>query len=467
MFQTAPEPAEILVPTPCRLLPASAMLGVMSDVVTPDFSDTPVWWNDTPLRVLPETPLPAATDVVVIGSGYTGLSAALTLSRAGRGVHVLEAERPGYGASTRNSGYVGFQLRNKLVPLMERIGAAPALAMAREAIAAHRHVVAFIEREQIACKFNYCGRYIPAHTPEVLESLKREAELMAREFGMAAEAVAKSREREEIGSDFFHGGLRIEMSGALHPGLYHAGLLDRTLASGAVVHAHTPATEIERLREGRFRVTTPRGALEAGAVILATNGYTGKGAPWLARRMIPVNAGVSISEPLSDERIASVMPKGRTTIDTRHNPLSFRVYPGGGRIQFSAARGLFARDHRQKAREMHAAFVAVFPHMKDMRIAHCWTGQMGFTFDELPHIGRHDGVHYAMGYCGSGVHMASWLGHKLGLRVLGSPDAATAFDGRELESRWYYRGRPWFLPAYVHWTNFKDKRDLARVRRSA
>ncbi len=436
------------------------------DVLTPDFSDEPDWRRAAPPRDLPLRELPREADVAIVGSGYTGLSAALTLARGGRQVHVFETEHAGYGASTRNSGYVGFQLRNKLMPLIERFGRAQALAMAHEAMAAHRHVVALIEREQIACRFHYCGRFVPAHNKDAYESLAREVDLMAQEFKVPFEAVPRARQREEVGSDFYRGGLRAELSGALHPGLYYDGLLDRALGAGVVVHTRTPVSSIVRERPGRFRIETPRGPVAAGHTILATNGYTGPGAPWHYKRMIRVNAGVSVSERLSPERIKSVMPKGSTTIDTRYNPLSFRVHPDGDRIQFSAARGLFAQDHRQKAREMHAAFVQVFPHMADMKIARCWTGQMGFTFDELPHIGEHEGVHYAMGYCGSGVHMATWLGHKLGQRILGGPDAATAFDGRPMPSRWYYRGQAWFLPAYVRFNNFRDTRAVARARQT-
>ena len=105
--------------------------------------------------------------MAIVGSGYTGLSAALTLARAGRRVHVLEADRyPGAGASTRNAGFVGSQLWSKFKPLARRWGVERAAAYTAEAIHAHRHLVALIEHEQIACHFLYNGRYIAAHTPE-------------------------------------------------------------------------------------------------------------------------------------------------------------------------------------------------------------------------------------------------------------------------------------------------------------
>lgn len=436
----------------------------MTEVTTADFSETPYWWDEAPPRLLPERPLPSRTDVAVVGSGYTGLSAALVLARAGRTVHVFEAEHPGYGASTRNSGYVGCQLRTKLLPLAQRLGRETAFAMAREAVLAHRHLVSSIESERIGCHFAYTGRYMPAHTPDAYEALAREAEVMVRELGVEASAVPRARQREEVGTDAYHGGLLVGLSGALQPALFHAGLLDRAVSAGAEVLARTPVLDARRESDGRFAVATALGTVSAGAVIIATNGYSVT--PWFRARIVPVRAGVSVSEPLAPEKIASIVPRGRTTIDTRSNPLSFRVTPDGRRLQFSAARGLFARDHRAKATDMHAALVAVFPHAADIRVSRCWTGQMGFTFDELPHIGERDGVRYAMGYCGTGVPMSVWFGRKLALGVLGDPEGATAFDGRSLPSRPFYFGRPWFLPFVVRWYDRKDKRDLAKARRA-
>ncbi len=107
------------------------------------------------------------------------------------------------------------------------------------------------------------------------------------------------------------------------------------------------------------------------------------------------------------------------------------------------------------------------PAVKDVRIGHCWTGQMGFTFDKLPHIGERDGVLYAMGYCGTGLPMSTWLGHKLALRVLGDKNGATGLDGRAFPTRPFYTGNPWFLPLIVQWYGHKDRRDLKRARKAA
>ncbi len=433
-------------------------------VVTPDFKSTPYWWEAAPRPNLPQAPLPKTTEVAVIGSGFTGLSAALTLARAGRQVHVFEAEDAGHGASTRNSGFIGSALRSKFSPLIERYGLAQATAMAKEAVAAHRYLVSLLEREQIACHFVYCGRLVPAHTPEAYEWLGHEFDLLNTHVGLEGTMVPRSAQHREIGSDLYHGALVTNLNGSLHPGLYHAGLLDRAQLSGAVVHARTPVQDILREAQARFRIATPRGTVIANHVLMASNGYTGFAKPWFRDRVIPVHAGVMVSEPLAPERLKRALPTGRTMIDTKLNPYSARPSPDGTRIQFAAARGLLVTDHKAKAAEMHSAFREVFPDLADVRVAFCWTGQMGFTFDELPHFGTHDGVHYAMGYCGTGVPMSTWLGHKLAQKVLDDREAKTAFDGREFPKRFFYRGWPWFLPLVVNWYRLQDRRDLARAK---
>ncbi|MFO0997299.1 MAG: FAD-binding oxidoreductase [Alphaproteobacteria bacterium] len=437
------------------------------DVLTPDFKDTPYWWEAVPRPTLPETPLPKSVDVAIVGSGYTGLSAALTLARAGRSVLLFEAEDAGHGASTRNSGFIGSALRSTLTSVIEHFGTERASAMGKEAVAAHRYLVSLIQREQISCHFVYCGRLMPAHSPAAYEALARELDLLKKHAGLDGTMVPRAELHREVGSDIYFGGSLLPLNGSLHPALYHAGLLDRVRSSGAAIHARTPVTSVTRESDGRFTVATPRGTVSARDVILATNGYTARSMPWVRNRMIPVHAGVMVSEPIAPERLRKALPTLRTMIDTKRNPYSSRPSPDGTRIQFAAARGLLVRDHRAKAREMHAAFSHVFPDLADVRVAYCWTGQMGYTFDSLPHIGMIDGMHYAMGYCGTGVPMSTWLGHKLALRVMGDPEGATAFDGREFPSRVYYRGWPWFLPIIVNWYRFQDNREMASARRRA
>ncbi|MCY4480312.1 MAG: FAD-dependent oxidoreductase [Rhodospirillales bacterium] len=115
-------------------------------------------------------------------------------------------------------------------------------------------------------------------------------------------------------------------------------------------------------------------------------------------------------------------------------------------------------DLAQKARYLYDAMVQIVPSLEGVKISHCWTGKTAFTFDMMPHTGSHDGVEYAMGWCGSGVPMGTYLGHKTALRVLGDPEAASPFDGRPFPTWPFYTGRPWFLPLAVAWNKRKDRK---------
>ena len=99
----------------------------------------------------------------------------------------------------------------------------------------------------------------------------------------------------------------------------------------------------------------------------------------------------------------------------------------------------------------------IFPQLKGTKISHSWTGTVAYTFDEMAHTGQYNGIYYSMGYCGSGVSMASYLGMRLGQKVLGIPEGKTAFDGLPFPTRPLYNGRPWFLPAVVSWYRMQDR----------
>src|SRR4029077_7921981 len=101
---------------------------------------------------------------------------------------------------------------------------------------------------------------------------------------------------------------------------------------------------------------------------------------------------------------------------------------------------------------------ALFPELAATRISHSWCGFVAYSFDELMHIGAPDGLHYAMGYCGSGVGMAGYLGMRVGQQVLGRKEGATAFDGLPFPTRPFYTGKPWFLAPAILYYRCRDQR---------
>jgi glycine/D-amino acid oxidase-like deaminating enzyme len=421
-----------------------------------DLALSPYWWEAAPLDAPSAARLPAETDVAVVGAGYAGLAAALTLVRAGRSVVVLDAMAPGEGASRRNGGICSGNVQRGFRNLIERVGLEAAKAIYAEGIAARRHLAELIAEEAIDCGFALAGRFSGASRAGDYEPLGREADLLNTHFDLGVEMVGRADQHRELGTDFYFGGQVRSDIGGLHPGLFHAGLQERAVAAGAMVAGHTPVLSIQR--DGvAFAVTTGRGGLRAGDVIVATNGYTGAATPWLRRRVIPIQSQIIATEALAPGVMDRLMPKRRMLGDTRYLYNYYRPSPDGACIIFGGRAGSNQADPRRSGRHLYGNLIAIFPELDGVRLTHSWSGFTGYTFDLLPHLTVHDGIHYATGFCGSGVVWAPWLGHKAALRVLGARGADSRFEGYPLRTRPLYYGAPWFIPPLVVWYGIRDR----------
>src|SRR5262245_63877996 len=152
----------------------------------------PYWWEAAAPASAPKLSIDRRCDVLIIGAGYTGLSAGLTLARAGRSVQIFDRQRPGEGASTRNGGIASGNLRPSYQQMRRKFGEARALALAAEAKAAREDLAAFIARENIACDFELTGRFTGAATAADYDRLAREAGQLRKSLRIAAHAVAKA-----------------------------------------------------------------------------------------------------------------------------------------------------------------------------------------------------------------------------------------------------------------------------------
>jgi glycine/D-amino acid oxidase-like deaminating enzyme len=271
--------------------------------------------------------------------------------------------------------------------------------------------------------------------------------------------VPRAEQHLEIGSDYYHGGVVFPAHAALDPAKYHDGLFARALGAGVTVLGNTPVTGIEKSGSG-FTVTTSRGKVAARNVAICTNGYTGTVTPWQRRRVIPIGSYIIATEKLAPELAAEIMPTGRVMSDTRKLVFYYRLSPDRTRMLFGGRVAYKETDPRVSAPRLHDWMTKIFPQLKPARISHSWMGFVAYTFDTLPHLGQQDGLYYAMGYCGSGVSLASYFGWRLGQKIIGSADGKTSLDGIDFQTRPFYTGDPWFLAASIAYYKWRDKRNV-------
>jgi glycine/D-amino acid oxidase-like deaminating enzyme len=419
----------------------------------------PYWWDDVPRPTLPDTPLPPSVDVAVVGAGYTGLHAALQTARGGRSTLVFDAEEAGWGCSSRNGGQVSTSIKPSYEMLARRHGAQRAFDILREGQRSLAWINDFVRTEGIACDFGQVGRFHAAHNAAQYEALAARVASQPKGLEVDAFMVPRAEQRQELGSDLYWGGVVYTQHCSVHPARYHQGLLERTVAAGAQVAARCPVQGIHR--EGKhFRLDTPKGQVLARDVVIATNGYTGKLTPWLQRRVIPIGSYMIATEPLPAGLMDRLFPSNRIVSDTRKVVYYYRPSPDRRSVLFGGRVSHQETDPRVSGPKLHADLVGLFPELRDTRISHSWCGFVAYTFDELMHVGQHDGMYSAMGYCGAGVGTSSYFGMRLGQQVLGMQEGRTALDGLAFQTRPFYTGNPWFLAPSVAYYRWKDSRPV-------
>lgn len=437
----------------------------------PDFKPEPYWWEAARPGGVEPADLPKETEALIVGGGYGGLSAALELARGGMDVTVVDAMDLGEGASSRNGGGVsaGINLGKGMSggPGQDSRGAAHKKliqSLIGESMAAYELVGDLIRREGIDCHFEARGRFVGAYAAHHMAGLETKAAFLRETLGLDVTVVSRADQRQEIGSDFYHGGIAIAQSAKLHPALYHRGLLAACRSAGVTL---VPQTEAKAIRRdgAEFVVETARGACRAAHVFVAVNGYCGPLMPKLQRRLVPISSQIIATEEIPEDLARELIPNGRTISETPRVTSYYRLLPGDRRVMFGGRARFQPVPAKTSAALLHEMMTARWPQLRGVRITHSWSGFVAMTTDALPHMGQEDGVHYCAGCNGSGVATMTYLGRAVARRILagGNSDSAYAqLDFPDVPVP-FYRGRPWFLPIVGEYYRFLDRRDRRRT----
>jgi glycine/D-amino acid oxidase-like deaminating enzyme len=418
------------------------------------------YWLDTapPFTAGAKGPPQGDADVAVVGAGFTGLSAALALTKKGAKVVVLEAGPVTGAASGRNGGMCNNGFAQDYHGLSSRLGRERANMIYRAFDAGVDKVESIVAEERIDCDFKRVGKLKLAAKPEHYEKLVRSQALLAAEVDPDTRVIPRSELRSEIGSDRYFGGLLFEKSAGMHMGRFGRGLAEAAARHGALIHEGNPVMGMRRLAGQGHELRTPMGSVRARQVLLATGTSAVGPLGWFRRRIVPVGAFIIATEPLPVALLDELTPRRRNTTDTKNLVNYFRVSPDnrlifGGRARFTSSSD--PESDRKSGAILRRAMVEVFPQLADARIDYCWGGIVDMTRDRLPRAGEHEGLFYSMGYSGHGTHMATYMGAIM----------AEVLDGKASLNPWRdfdwpaipgYTGKPWFLPFVGAWYRYQD-----------
>jgi glycine/D-amino acid oxidase-like deaminating enzyme len=428
--------------------------------LTPGYREGVLWQEQAPPPAAAAAasvgPVARRVDALVVGAGYAGLSAAHELAAAGRSTLVVDAHPVGWGASTRNGGMVIPELKAGPAALERSLGPlGPELY--RDVNRAFDHVESLVAGAdpEIPCDYERTGQLYLAHAPRLLPGLRAVAREHGGELGEPVRFVPRDELAHEIGSTAYHGAVVFDRTGGLHPARFHAGLLARARAAGAVVLGRVRATTIDRRPAAGFRVATTAGEVEAGDVVICTNAYADGLVPALARRVLPVGSFIVATEPLDPALARAVNPRRRMLVDSKNFLYYWRLTPNG-RMLFGGRRSLSRSTVAQARDFLYDAMLRVHPQLAGVAVDRAWGGNVAVTLDRLPHAGTVGGAWYATGCNGSGVALNTWLGAEVGRHLVGEapPPSFSRLPHRPVP---LHRWRRAWLPAVGLWFRWQDR----------
>ncbi|HEV2505712.1 MAG TPA: FAD-binding oxidoreductase [Mesorhizobium sp.] len=415
------------------------------------------WYEDSagPRPEYPALDGDRQADVVIIGGGFTGLSAAVHLAKAGTDVVLIESYRFGDGASGRNGGQMGTGQRAWAEELEGEYGLTRARALFDLAEEAKAHLLDFSAANGIEIDY-MPGQLSVAHKPRYVDDYKAHAEIMATRFDYPHIKFMDARETaERLGSTLYYGGSRDTGTGHIHPLKLVIGTARAAASAGAHVFENTQATNISA-QGGKVKVTTARGTITADKCLLAANAYGGDLEPVSASHIMPIGSFIGATVPLGDE--LKVLPGGESVDDSRFVVRYFRKSKDN-RLLFGGREVYAVNDPKDIQIHIRKQITEIYPALKDVEITHGWGGYVGITVPRKPFVREvMPNVLSIGGYSGHGVMLSNFFGKLYAETVSGNRDRLKLIE--ELKIPPFPGGRRFRAPLLflaLNWFALRDR----------
>jgi len=397
--------------------------------MTDSVLDQTTYYSATANRTLQTSSLEALAprvDVCVVGAGFTGLSAALELAKAGRSVAVFDSGPVGWGATGRNGGQVCTGYSPGMGKFEKQIGEADARVCFDVAEAGKRLIEQRIKQYKINCDLTY-GFLHAAARPGHMDDLRERKDELEKYGASDCTMISKAEFADKLGTSAYHGALREQDSGHIHSLNYALGIADALLGLGGQIFENSEVASLEGGSNPSVTLKSGR-QVSCSQIVVACNAYLGSLVPGLNHRVMAVASYVVATEPLGEARARSLIRDNEAVCDSNYVVDYFRL-TGDHRLLFGGRCSYSGIHPRDLGANMKPRVLKIFPQLADVKMEYAWGGHIGITHNRLPNLGRsEDTIYYAHGFSGQGVVLAGMLGKVLAEAITGDTERFDVFS---------------------------------------